>query len=162
MASKALTVTMRIEGARQTLAAFRRLPDEANKSLRERSFELASSLAGKVAAAARADSPQSALMARTVKAQRDRVPTITAGGSTRVGRHRTPAWALLFGSEFGANGRFGWYAKPRYDRSAGRQYKPHLGRGSYWFFRTIEDSETQIAKAWQRVADDIVREFERG
>lgn len=147
MAQQSIKIDVRVDGARQTLAAFRRLPREASNSLRERSMELAAVLAGRVASAARGDSRQSALMAPTVKARRDRIPSIEAGGSTRVGSNHVPAYKILFGSEFGAR------TLP--------QFRPHLGRGSYWLFRTVEDNQVEIASAWSRVADDIVRSFDR-
>ena len=143
-----LTVNIHVAGARETLAAFRRLPKEASNSLRDRSTELATALAGKVQGAARSDSPQSALMAPTVKARRDRIPAIEAGGSSRVGSRRVPAFKILFGSEFGAR------TLP--------QFRPHLGRGSYWLFKTVEENETEIAAGWEKVVDDIQRDFSRG
>ncbi len=148
MASQSLAITVRIEGGRETLAAFRRLPREASTALRERSLELAKALAARVQSSATGDSPQSALMATTVKAKRDRIPVIEAGGTTRVGSSRVPAYKVLFGSEFGAR------TLP--------QYRPHVGRGSYWMFRTVEDNEAMIAAGWLRAADDIVRAFGEG
>ena len=117
MANKAISISLHVEGARETLAAFRRLPKDANNALRDRSLELAQALSTKVASAARSDSGQSALIAPTVKARRDRIPFIEAGGSTRVGRNRVPAYKVIFGSEFGAR------TLP--------QYRPHVGKGSY-------------------------------
>lgn len=146
MAQTGLTINVKITGARETLAAFRRLPKDASKALRERSLELAQALAGRVASAARADSPQSALMAATVKPRRDRVPVIEAGGTSRVGSNRVPAYKVLFGSEFGAR------VLP--------QYRPHQGRGSYWMFRTVEANEATLEAGWQKAAADIQRAFE--
>lgn len=143
-----LTVTMHISGVRETLRAFDRLPRDASDSLRKRSMELAQTLVGTVQSAARSDSRQSALMASTVRAGRDRVPVITAGGSKRVGRNRVPAFKVLFGSEFGA------HSLP--------QFRPHVGQGSYWFFQAIEDNTAVIDAAWNKVADDIVRSFVGG
>lgn len=140
-----LTIGIKIDGVRETLAAFRRMPREASEALRIRSGELAASLAGKVQAAAHADSPQSALMAATVKPRRDRIPVIEAGGSARVGSRSTPAYNILFGSEFGSR---------QY-----RQFRPHLGRDSYWMFRTVDENEVQIAAGWELVVEDIRREF---
>ena len=145
MATQALTVRIRIDGARETLAAFRRLPKQASQDLRTRTLELSQLLASRVEAAARADSRQSALMAPTVKARKDRVPSIVAGGMKRVGSRRVPAYKILFGSEFGAT-----YL---------RQYRRHLGRGSYWMFRTVEANQAQISAAWNRVAADVLRQF---
>lgn len=146
--SQKLTISVHITGAAETLAAFRRLPREASDALRERSLELATSLADKVRAAAESDSPQSALMGPTVKARRDRIPTIEAGGSTRVASSRVPAYKILFGSEFGARTL--------------AQYRPHVGRGSYWMFKTVEDNEAQISAAWNKATDDIVKAFTWG
>lgn len=145
MAKKALTVNVRIEGARETIAAFNRLPKEASDALRDRSLELAEALAAKASGYARQDSKQSALMAATVKARRDRVPVVVAGGAKRVGRNRVPAYAILFGSEFGS--------------SRLRQYRHHLGRGSYWFFATVEKEQAEISAAWNKAADEIIDKF---
>jgi hypothetical protein len=149
VAKKGLTIGVKIEGARETLAAFRRLPKDASAALRERSMELATALAGKVASAARSDSPQSALMAFTVKPRRDRVPIIEAGGTARVGSNKVPAYKVLFGSEFGA------VTYP--------QYRPHAGKGgSYWMFKTVEANQPAMDAAWNKAADDIQREFASG
>lgn len=145
--SQPLTVRIHITGVRETLAAFRRLPKEASAELRERTLALSQALANRIQAEARSEGRQAALLAPTVKANRDRVPSITAGGTKRVGSRRKPAWKLLFGSEFGSD-RYG-------------QFKPHLGRGSYWLFRTVEAEETEIGRAWLAVADAIVCSFTR-
>jgi hypothetical protein len=160
--AKTLTVNIHIAGARQTLAAISRLPKDASGELRRRTLALSESLARDVRTAAVAEGDQAALMAPTVRANRDRVPSVSAGGAKRVGRNRVPAWRLLFASEFGMNIRSGWYHAAKYATSTGRQYKPHLGRGSYWFFRAVEQHEPEIARTWTRVADDILRAFSRG
>lgn len=147
MPSKGLVLTLRVDGVWQTLAAFRRLPKEANNALRDASERIAQTMASRVRSAAEAEGRQAALMARTVKVRRDRVPVVQAGGATRVGRRRKPAYKLLFGSEFGSNRL--------------RQFKPHVGRGSYWFFRSIEDHQDEMARQWNRAADDIARSFGR-
>lgn len=117
MARQAFTVNIHVEGGRQTLAAFRRLPKQASSELRDATLKLSASLARKVEAAARSEGGQAALMALTVKALRDRVLALSAGGSKRVGSRRVPAWKLLFASEFGMNRRSGWYAHSRYASS---------------------------------------------
>lgn len=154
--AKTLTVNIHIDGGRQTLAAFRKLPKDASDELRDAALNLSKSLATKVSAAARAEGGQAALVAPTVRANRDRVPSITAGGTKRVGRHRKPAGRLVFASEFGMNKRSGWYAAARYAGSVGRQYKPHVGQGSYWFFRTVEENQAEVSQGWKRAADNII------
>lgn len=162
MAGKGIVVTVHIDGAWETLAAFRRLPAEADTQLRDASQRIAEALVPQVQAAARAQGGQAALMAGTVTARSDRLPMIQAGGSRRVGRNHAPAYGLLFGSEFGAKGRFGWYSRARYRSSVGRQFNAHRGAASYWFFRTVENSEQRIDAEWNEAAQRIIESFTEG
>lgn len=145
MAKDDLVVTVRIDGLREIMAALRRLPKEASDEIRRTSLELADKMARATAAAGRLEGRQASLVAATVRARRDRVPVVVAGGAKRLGRNREPAYKLLFGSEFGAT---------RYE-----QYKPHLGRGSYWFFNTIDAEQVMIAREWLEAADRIIDAF---
>lgn len=148
--SRALTVTVQIDGLRETLAALNRLPKDASAELRQKSLDLSRLLANRAAAKAVAEGRQGPLVATTVKPKLDRVPTVTAGGaSPRLGRGRARPSELLFGTEFGSH-RFKQFGKP------------HIGRGSYWFFRTIEDEQPAVARAWMEAADEIVRRFSQG
>ena len=149
MAKPGLTVNLYISGGRETLRAFNALPKEANAELREAAGDLARLLAREARAAGVQEGAQAALVADTVKTGRDRVPIVTAGGSKRVGSRRKPAYALLFGSEFGSN-RF-------------RQFSHfHQGRDGIWFFPTIEENAAQIARRWQQAADRILTAFGKG
>lgn len=145
MAKSDLTIPISIVGLRATLAALRNLPKDADREIRAAALDLAQELALATAAAGRHEGRQAALVAVTVKARKDRVPVVVAGGAKRLGRNRRPAFKLLFGSEFGATRL--------------EQYKPHLGRGSYWFFRTIEDEQAMISSRWLEAADRIIDRF---
>lgn len=147
-----LRIRVRIEGVHEILAAARRLPPEAQRLLRDRSQQLAETLAVQIRAAGQAESRQAARAARSVKARRDRVPVVSAGGTKA-------ASAVLFGSEFGMTRRSGWYARGRYHNSAGRQFKPHRGAQSYWFFKTAEREEGRIGRAYQQMADELIRSW---
>ncbi|WP_290055664.1 hypothetical protein [Amycolatopsis solani] len=157
---RTLTVRMHIDGAREVLRAFSLLPKEASDELRDASLRLADTLALRAADDFRvAGGAQGPLLAPTVKAVRDRIPAVQAGGTTRVGSRRAPAWGVLFGAVFGMTRRSGWYASPRYGTSVGRQYRPHQGSDAYTFFPVVERNAPDIAAAWERMADAIVRDF---
>lgn len=156
------TMTVAIDGVRETLAAFRALPKDANDQLRERSKALAELLANRARAAGEAEGSQAALVARTVTARRDRVPVVQAGGTRKLGRFKAPAYALLFASEFGMNARSGWYASRRYRRSTGFQYHSHTGRDGLWFFPAVEAARPMINREWNAAADEIIRAFAGG
>lgn len=146
----ALRVGVRIDGARETLKAFNDLPKEANKQLKEKSNELSRSLVQTIRQAAQSDeSPQAALFAKTVRAKKDRVPAIVAGGERRVGRNRVPAWQVLFGGEFGSD-RF-----PQFKKS-------HRGPEGGPIFQTVDREQAAISDAWNEAADAILSTFTRG
>jgi hypothetical protein len=140
-----------VRGSSAVIRKARKLPRDARKRLDEGTRNLARQFARVVAAAGRADSKQSARAARTVKAS-------TLGGKPAVvvGPH-----PLLFGSEFGANQQFGWYAHPRYEWArGGSHFRPHQGKGgSYWFFATAEREEPRFAEAHQEMARAVIRDW---
>ncbi|GHG97568.1 hypothetical protein ACFORH_42975 [Amycolatopsis roodepoortensis] len=160
---RSLVVRMQIDGVRDTLKAFDLLPKNAADALRDASLDLASKLAVKAAADLAAHGgPQGRLVAQTVKARRDRVPVVEAGGTRRLGRHRAPAYGLVFASVFGMTRRSGWYASPRYGGQTGTQYREHRGTNAYAFFPVIEREQREISRAWHAAADRVVREFAEG
>lgn len=161
MAKQTLTVKVHIAGVRETLAAFRQLPKDASNELRDASGKIARILVDAAKRGASID-PQATAVATTVKVARDRVPAVQAGGAKRVTKNRAPAWALLFGSEFGANGRYGWYAASKYADSEGRQYSPHQGQQGRWFFPSVEAEQARIGTHWNRAVDAVVRRFGEG
>jgi hypothetical protein len=143
-----ITVRLKIDGARQTLAAFRRLPKEASKELRDANQTISEDLRDKIRAAAAGSDKQSALMVPTIKSRRDRVPSIEAGGTRRVGRARVPAFKLVYGSNFGAT-----YL---------HQFRKHnggAGSEDYWFFTTVEHNEARLVKEWTDAADRILNDW---
>lgn len=140
-------MTARTSGIAETLRAVRRLPPEARREARKATEELSERLARIAAAAGRADTRQSARAASTVRASRGtRTPAVTAGPHP-----------LLFGSEYGADGRYGWYAAARYEDSPARQFRPHRGAASYWFHRSVEEAGPVIDAEWDQLMAAILR-----
>lgn len=138
-------ISWRFQGLNEVIRATRDLPDEAQREIADKREELSQRLATLVRAAGQASDRQSARAATTVR---------PGGGAQMVVAGPHP---LLFGSEFGALGRFGWYANRRYRGSRPRQFRPHRGAASYWFFRTIERHQPEIDEAWAQALDATVR-----
>lgn len=129
-------------------AAFARLPAVARREVDKAGERTAQEAASRARAAATSDSRQSALVAPSVRAEGT---TVRAGGGGRAG-------GVVFGSEFGGLGRYGWYARPRYRLSRGRQFR-HPAT-SYWFFRTIDAEDTM--REYEAAGDEIVHDWGRG
>lgn len=146
---------MRIEvrGVREIKRELRALGPHAQRAMKARANAIADRMTPRMKAAGNAQNRQAARAAKSVKAVKSgQLPTIKAGG-TAASR------GVVFGSEFGAKRRFGWYSRPRYHNSVERQFRPHLGGGSYWFFRTAEQMQPEVARQWQAAADDIIRQW---
>ena len=150
MAKSGLTIVVEIDGATETLKAFRELPKQATDRLRDAAGTIAADLLPAVKSAARSDrSPQADLVASTAKVRRDRIPVLVAGGTKRLGVNRAPAFKLLFGSEFGS---------VRFDQF----HKLHQGKQGSWFFPVVEAEAARISAAWTDAADAIIRDFSEG
>ncbi|MBB4689828.1 hypothetical protein [Amycolatopsis jiangsuensis] len=163
MAKTSLTVKVHIEGVREVLRAFSVLPKDAQNAIRDHSQKLAQKLATKAVVDVSAHGgPQGPLLATTVKTVRDRVPAIQVGGTRRLGRHRAPAYGMLFGSIFGMNGRSGWFSAAKYKSAHGHQYRPHQGQDAYAFFPLVEREAATISREWHAAVDDVVRKFSAG
>ncbi|WP_146605787.1 hypothetical protein [Micromonospora craterilacus] len=141
-------ISVRVDGVWPVLRDLQKLPADADRETRDVGYRLAVLLAGQVAANARVDSRQSALMASTVRPVAGREPSIVAGGGARVGRRGTPAFKILFGSEFGAR--------------TYKQFRPHLSGGSYWMWEAIMAARPEIDAEAGRGVDRLVRAFDRG
>lgn len=142
---------VKVTGAEEVAARLRQLPknarDEARKELTKLSRDLANKIrsAGRAATKPRGSGPGGGAAA-TVRARTG----LTAG--VIAGPH-----PLLYGSEFGANGRYGWYAADKYRHSLGRQFHPH--GGSNWFFKTVEHEQPRFDAAAQEIADAVLRDW---
>lgn len=122
------------EGVRETVRAFsgieKDLRKEANAELRAGAKKAAAELVTRlVSAAGSSPTPQARLLADTVKVKSDRFPTVTIGGTKKVGRHGTPAARLQWGSERG-----------------GANFGAPAG-GSYWIAPTVAAYATSGAIA---------------
>lgn len=149
----AIRLAVSIEGANEVLRAFDKIPRDADTELREQAFDIAKVVADRIKAAGRAHSRQAARAASTVREVRGQWPTIEASNTGR-------ARGLLFGSEFGQDRHTGWYARARYSDSSGYQFGgPHLGGGSYWFFRSAQEMQPYVEAEWRKVADSVVRKW---
>lgn len=106
---------------------------------------------------------QAAIIAGTVRYNRDRVPNVTIGGSRgRKASGGANAGELIMGNEFGASpaseaGRF---------PNGGRRFpfrSERNGRGNlgYWIFPALRQMQPEISQRWWNATDKIFRHWQR-
>jgi hypothetical protein len=140
---RTLTVTIRITGLRETIRAFKKWPDDAITEIRAAGFSIAGVVATKIRESARLNA-QSGLLAPTVRAVKDRLPVIVAGGERRIGRNKVRAYKVLFGAEFGA--------------VTLAQFRA-FNSGGYFFFVTVDRESDYIQDEYLGAVDEINRKW---
>jgi hypothetical protein len=108
-------LSVRVYGLTETLKALRHVEAELRPEANGRIRDAAGVCAGQLvphltAAAATSGVPVAPRVARSIRVRRDRMPTLSIGGSTRVGSGGAPAGALVWGSEQGPKGAVNHFA----------------------------------------------------
>jgi hypothetical protein len=119
-------MSITIDGLTDTLRSVQGLEadlrKQTNGELRKAAGECATLLATDLrGAASSAATPVSRRVAESIKVKSDRLPSVSIGGSRRVGRYGAPASALVWGSEhgghnFAAGESGGYWIKPTVER----------------------------------------------
>jgi len=153
MASR-VRFSVEADGLLETVRSFNGLPRDlarptANRQLRQASGDCAGGLAGDLRAAALASGvPVAGRVAASIRVKSDRLPSVSVGGSTRVGRHGARAGALVWGSEHGP--------------AAGAGVN-HFGVGrsrGYWIAPTVDRFKGSTAlRAYQRAVYQLLRKW---
>lgn len=150
---------------RALLKTLNEMDNESKTTLKEKVKGIASWVAEDVrAAASRAPMPaQAQRVAQTTRANKDRVPNITIGGSRGKFSGGAVSGNVLFGSEFGADptsesGRF---------PNGGRRFpypSPRRGRGNegYWIYPTLRANQPKITREWHEAVDDVLGNWTKG
>ena len=169
MAEGRSTITVRpdLKDYRALLKALNAMDKEAQYELKNDVTSISGWTAGEIKQAAFAFSPmprQAAVVANTVRAARDRVPTVYVGGTKGRASGGANAGQLLFGNEFGGNrNAFGTLsAFP----NGGFKFPPRTareGRGNtgYWIFPTLKALQPEIKKRWFTAINKVMDNWAR-
>ena len=101
---------------------------------------------------------QAAIVARTVRGNRDRIPSVTIGGSKGRVSGGANAGQLLFGNEFGGDRNA--YGNLNAFPNGGFRFPPRTdreGRGNvgYWIFPTLKDNQTELTDKWMTAVKKV-------
>ena len=150
---------------RDLLKTLNEMDDESKTALKEKVKGIATWVAEDIKrAASKAPMPAQAMkVAKTVRANKDRVPNVTIGGSRVKFSGGAVSGDVLIGSEFGAdptsvNGQF---------PNGGRRFpyrSPQRGRGSegYWIYPTLRLAQPRITREWHEACDDVLANWTKG
>jgi hypothetical protein len=95
-----------LKDLRGLLKALNKMDDDSKKALKDDVASISAWTAGAIKTAGYVGSPmpaQTAIVAQTVRANKDRIPNVTIGGSRGRASGGANAGVLLFGNEFGSD-----------------------------------------------------------
>jgi hypothetical protein len=107
---------------------------------------------------------QAAIVAQTVRAARDRVPTVYVGGGKGRVSGGANAGQLLFGNEFGGDRNA--FGNANAFPNGGFRFPPRTsreGRGNtgYWIFPTLKVMQPEIKKKWFAAVNKVMDNWAR-
>jgi hypothetical protein len=102
---------------------------------------------------------QAAIIAQTVRANRDRLPNVTIGGARGRASGGANAGQLLFGNEFGGE-RNAFGNKTAFPNGGYRfpERSPRKGRGNagWWIFPSLVEMQPTIRRRWQDAVNKVM------
>jgi hypothetical protein len=162
------TIRVQMDITPQLRALFKTLNEmdaESKTKLKEKSKDIAGWVAQEIKTAA-SYAPmykQAIRVAETTRANKDRVPNITIGGSRVKFSGGAVSGDVLYGSEFGANPTSENGAFP----NGGRRFpyrSPKRGQGNegYWIYPTLRLAQPRITREWHEAVDNVLDNWSKG
>jgi hypothetical protein len=141
-------LSIEMEGIFETLQAVRSVQADLRPGVNNELRDAAESSCGELAvelrsAAAASGVPVAPRVAQSIRVKRDRVPVVSIGGSTRVGRRGAPAGALVWGSEQGPKGDVNHWAVP--------------ASSGYWIAPAVERAGPKVRERFAAAVADVFR-----
>ena len=152
---------------RGLLNALNKMDDDSKKVLKDDVASISAWTAGAIRMSGYVGSPmpaQTAIVAQTVRANKDRIPNVTIGGSRGRASGGANAGILLFGNEFGSDrntyGSAGNFPNGGYKFPA---RTPRVGRGNrgYWIFPTLTAMQPEITRRWKAAVGEVFGEWKK-
>jgi len=152
---------------RGLLKALNKMDDASKKQLKDDVTSISGWTAGAIKTSGYVGArfpKQAQIVVATVRANKDRIPNITIGGSRGRVSGGANAGILLYGNEFGGSPESsigvsgfanGGYRFP--ERS------PREGRGNkgYWIFPTLKAIQPEITRRWKNAVGEVYENWKR-
>ena len=169
MADTRTTMTVRpdLKDYRQLLKVLTVMGKEANDNLKDEVASISAWTAKGIEQAGFAHPvypKQAAIVARTVRPARDRVPTVYIGGGKGRVSGGANAGQLLFGNEFGGDrnafGNANAFPNGGY-RFPARTAREGRGNKGYWIFPTLKAMQPDIKRKWFAAVNKVMDNWAR-
>ena len=169
MADTRTTMTVRpdLKDYRGLLKALNLMDKEAQYNLKEEVVSISAWTARGIQQAGFAHPvypKQAAIVAQTVRAARDRVPTVYVGGGKCRVSGGANAGQLLFGNEFGGD-RNAFGNKTAFPnggyRFPARTSREGRGNKGYWIFPTLKGMQPEIKRKWFAAVNKVMDNWAR-
>ena len=153
---------------RGLLKALNEMDKDSQKGLKDEVYSISAWTAQRIQAAA-VGHPymplQAAVIVQTVRASRDRLPTVLIGGSKGRASGGANAGQLLFGNEFG--GERNAFGNKTSFPNGGYRFpirSDRVGRGNagYWIFPTLKGAQRDITQQWKNAVEKVYDNWKRG
>lgn len=162
------TVSMKLDMSdyRGLLKALSQMDKESQGALKDDVASISRWTAqGMIYAAYGAPMPaQAAIVASTIRVNRDRVPNVTIGGSKGKASGGANAGQLLFGNEMGGE-RNAFANKTAFPNGGYRfpERSPRKGRGNtgYWIFPSLVEMQPTIRRRWEQAVNKVMDNWAR-
>lgn len=138
-----------VDGLNDILRAFRKLPPEANKELRQASQTIAEQYMAPAwrEAAINYAGPWGQTIANSVRVRKDRVPAVNIGGARKKLSGGASPTMVRYPSNKGSQGR------------AGKRTPPAFGEGTDWMGNVKERYAPQAIQEWSKAVDQIIMKW---
>lgn len=144
MAKSERQTAFEVKGLNQLLRVLSKLPKDLQNDVRDASAEIASDLVSGAKQAA--STPVQHLAAGGLKVRRDRIPTVSAGGSLKAG---VKVQDVFYGAEFGGQ-----------RRPTTQQFAPHRGQEGYFLYPTARKRATRHFGMWAAAVDKAFKDWD--
>jgi hypothetical protein len=158
--SRTMGVTIRVDDKdlRDFLRVMNSMGKEANTELKKEVLKISEMTA--TALRFSASSKRQKIIANTIKARYDRLPTVSIGGSKKItsySRNGGTVGDMLYGVEFGAI--------KGYLKNGGRSFPtrsyptPSGGNTGWWIFPTLRKMQPEIRRRWYQAVDELIDQW---
>jgi len=162
-----MTIKPDLKDYRGLLKALNQMDKEAQLQLKDEVASISGWTAQSIQQAAYGFSPvprQAAIVAATVRPNRDRIPSVTIGGSKGRASGGANAGQLLFGNEFGGD-RNAFGNKTAFPnggfRFPARTSREGRGNTGYWIFPTLKMMQPEIKRRWFAACNKVMDNWAR-